>query len=63
MSSGRIMTLSVETLNKLYFQFIEQFIVTHLVKSLPEVTDLLKKKSAYEVHRYLEDLLNSSSLP
>jgi hypothetical protein len=59
MSTGRIMTLSVESLNKLYFQFIEQFISPRLDKPLPEISQLLKQRTAYEVHRYLEDLLSS----
>jgi hypothetical protein len=59
MSTGRIMTLSVESLNKLYFQFIEQFIAPRLDKPLTEVSQLLKLRTAYEVHRYLEDLLDS----
>ena len=47
MSAGRIMTLSVESLNKLYFQFIETNIVPNLLKPLNEITALLKLKSAY----------------
>lgn len=41
------MTLSVESLNKLYFQFIESFIAPNLSKPLPEVTQLLKHRTAY----------------
>jgi hypothetical protein len=47
------MTLSVESLNKLYFQFIEQHIVPNLIKNIPEITHLLKQRTAYEAHRYL----------
>lgn len=57
MSTGRIMTLSVESLNKLYFQFIEVVVSPHLNQPLPEVAQLLKQRTAYEVHRYLEDVL------
>jgi hypothetical protein len=56
------MTLSVESLNKLYFQFIETHLQPHLDKALPEVSQLLRCKSAYEVHRFLEDLLMGPSV-
>ena len=41
------MTLSVESLNKLYFQFIEAHLLPRLSKTTPEITKLLQQKSAY----------------
>jgi hypothetical protein len=49
MSTGRIMTLSVESLNKLYFQFIEQFISPRFDKPLPEISQLLKQRRTFQM--------------
>lgn len=57
------MTLSVESLNKLYFQFIELHVVPHIPKIIPEITQLLRQRTAYEVHRYLEELIANSNPP
>ena len=53
------MTLSVESLNKLYFQFLQLHVAPHLPLPHSEFTQLLTRKTAYEVHRYLEDLMHS----
>jgi hypothetical protein len=60
MSQTKTITLSMETLNKLYFQFIEKYLIPHLAKTPTELTSLLKNKTAYDVHKYLEDLLKIS---
>lgn len=53
MSSIKAMTLSMESLNKLYFQFFERLVVPNLSKQVNEITQLLRQKTAYEVHRFL----------
>ncbi len=57
MSNHRAMTLSMESLNKLYFQFFERFVLPNVSKQVNEIVQLMRQKTAYEVHRYLEEIL------
>jgi hypothetical protein len=58
MSLGsKTVTLSMDSLNKLYFQFFERYVNPHLIKTVAEISQLLRQRSAYDVHRFLEDLL------
>jgi hypothetical protein len=47
MSTGRIMTLSVESLNKLYFQIIEQFISPRFDKPLQKSVSSSSKERPF----------------
>jgi hypothetical protein len=51
--SNKALTLSMDSLNRLYFQFIEKFVNPNLLKPISELAQLLTRKTAYEVHRYL----------
>lgn len=48
----------MESLNKLYFQFFERFVTPNLLKSVNEITQLLRNRTAYEVYKYLEELFS-----
>ena len=47
MSTTKARTLTIENLNGLYFQFFEKFVSPNLYKSIIQITELLKKPSAY----------------
>ena len=49
-------TISMEALNKLYFQFLERYVMPNLIKIVVEVQNLLQIKNTYEVYRYLEEM-------
>lgn len=52
----------MESMHKLYLQFIEKYVVPNVYKNIPELSNLLKQKTAYEAHKFIEDLLKSDSL-
>ncbi len=56
MSTTKTITLSMESLNKLYFQFFERFVTPNLLKNVSEITQLLRNKTAYDVYKYLDEL-------
>ena len=47
MSTTKARTLTIENLNGLYFQFFEKFVSPNLYKKITQITELLKKPSAY----------------
>lgn len=50
----------MESLNKLYFQFFERFVTPNLLKSVNEITQLLRNRTAYDVYKYLEELFSKN---
>lgn len=60
MSTTKTITLSMESLNKLYFQFFDKFVTPNLLKSVNEISQLLRNKTAYDVYKYLDELFSRS---
>lgn len=57
MTTTKTITLSMESLNRLYFQFLDKFVTPNLAKTVTEIAQLMRNKTAYDVHKYLEELM------